>query len=220
MRVVNAENYDEPRDAISHDWIKILEEQDCEPVLIPNTLKNPVAFVERAGINALILSNGEDVQYRETADDCALSPGRDRTELVLLGWAVEENFPVLAVCRGLQLVNVFWGGKIIPDIEKVIPKALNHIATNHSIDIVDSVTLNFLKISKTEVNSYHRQGVSEETLGRDIVAFAKSCDGVIEGFYIPEKPIIAIQWHPERVGPIGFCQNGMVFHFLKKGPWW
>lgn len=226
MRVVSAEGYNEPRDAISHDWILMLKKKGWEPILIPNVLKDPVSFVKDVGIKAIIFSNGEDIHPSRyggciSATKYNYSLERDSTEFALLEWAHSQNIPIMAVCRGLQVVNVYFGGSIVHEIEKVVSSgSLRHVATTHDIEIIDPSTRNFFKKNKGRVNSYHRHGILGSNLGSGLVPFAKTADGVIEGFYALNKPVLAVQWHPERSGPEDFCQSDLILHFLKKGPWW
>jgi gamma-glutamyl-gamma-aminobutyrate hydrolase PuuD len=74
--------------------------------------------------------------------------------------------------------------------------------------------------SREQVNSYHNQGVTMKTLADSLHAFAVSGDGVVEGFYMEQKPLLGIQWHPERVGPDSFCQRELPVRFLHEGAWW
>ncbi|MBI4317876.1 MAG: gamma-glutamyl-gamma-aminobutyrate hydrolase family protein [Chloroflexi bacterium] len=227
MRVVDAEGYHEPRDAISHDWILFLRDLGCEPVLVPNLLANPVSFVERAGVHAMLLTNGEDVRRSRTGNDASVGSvgsvgpsNRDDTEFALLDWALGRNLPVLAVCRGLHLVNVYFGGSVVREIEQTVNGALNHVATLHNIQIIDATTRNSLKTEGGQVNSFHRHGISDSTLGDRLVPFAKASDEIIEAFYVADKPVLAIQWHPERPGPRDFCQRNLAVSFLMQGAWW
>ena len=90
----------------------------------------------------------------------------------------------------------------------------------HKIRIIDQVTKNYLSEDISYVNSYHNQGIFKFNMGKDLVPFAESIDGIIEGLYHKKFPILCIQWHPERNGPKNFCQEKMAINFLQNGPWW
>lgn len=223
MRVVDAASYSDPRDAISQDWINLLQDEGLDPVLIPNVLLDPVAFLRNANVKALILSNGEDihpvtrgVEGKGVDGDLA----RDKTESTLFSWCLENDLPVLAGCRGFQLVNVLQGGDLVDDINQKIPENVGHVATVHDVNIVAPIAPGLASASREQVNSYHNQGVTMETLADSLHAFALSEDGVVEGFYMEEKPLLGIQWHPEREGPDTFLQRELPVRFLHEGAWW
>lgn len=223
MRIVNAQGYDEPRDAISHDWINFLQAEGFTPLLVPNRLADPVGFVQRAGISALILSNGENVhpsRYNGSSSSRGCSPERDETEAQLLEWALATEQHVLAVCRGFQFVNVMQGGRLIDDIGKEVAGAVNHVATDHAVEITDPAVCERTGGNVGCVNSFHCQGVTDQTLGARLTTFARAGDGVIEGFYMQDHPVLGIEWHPERPGPDSYCQRKLAVQFLNEGAWW
>jgi gamma-glutamyl-gamma-aminobutyrate hydrolase PuuD len=223
MRVVDADAYRDPRDAISQDWIRLLQDEGLDPVLVPNVLSDPIAFVRNAGVKALILSNGEDVHPVTRGAEVTAACGdlaRDQTESKLLSWCLENDVPVLAVCRGFQLVNVLQGGALVGDINQEIPGNVGHVATVHNVDIVAPIVPGLVVPACELVNSFHNQGITMKTLADSLHAFALSGDGVVEGFYMKEKPLLGIQWHPERDGPDTFCQRSLPVQFLLEGAWW
>ena len=105
MRVTNAANYDEPRDAIAKDWYAYLEKifPDYNWLLLPNIEDKIVHYVERWQIDGFVFSGGEDIGSCTT---------RDNTELALFKYAQEQGLPILGVCRGFQILYTFLGGEI------------------------------------------------------------------------------------------------------------
>ena len=103
LRIVKAENYDETRDALSHDWPKLLEELGLVPIYIPNKLSDIMKYLSNFQINGLILSGG---------DNLGKDPERDDTEKELLQHAISKKIPTLGICRGLQLINEHFGGSL------------------------------------------------------------------------------------------------------------
>ena len=152
MRVVNAVRYFEPRDAISHDWIGLLTENDFEFVLIPNCGDQVNKFLQLNNIQALILSNGNDI-YDENAVVPLknVSEIRDFTERNILTWAKNNDIRTLGVCRGLQLINVIYGGTIEYGLGK------NHIGKTHRVKINDILTQKHFNTKSFMTNSYHNQ---------------------------------------------------------------
>ena len=106
LRVVDALNYVEKRDALSHDWPKLFDELELIPIFIPNILKNIQSFLDELSLNGIVLSGGDDIGEN---DD------RDKTENFLLKYAIDKKIPVIGICRGMQLINNYFGGKQIID---------------------------------------------------------------------------------------------------------
>jgi N5-(cytidine 5'-diphosphoramidyl)-L-glutamine hydrolase len=182
MRITDAEAYDEPRDSIAHDWISRLRDWRALPMLIPNGLADPCGYLDGLSPDLLILSGGEDPGN---------SPMRDETETALLAHAIENAIPVLGVCRGLQLMNLYFGGALTP--------VTDHVARNHGLAIDPA----WRKVYGREitVNSFHRLGVSDHGLAKPLSAFAWDPDGFIEGVCHRDFAVAGLMWHPERGEP-------------------
>ncbi|HZI60906.1 MAG TPA: gamma-glutamyl-gamma-aminobutyrate hydrolase family protein [Pyrinomonadaceae bacterium] len=129
---------------------------------------------------------------------------KDETDLLLIDAAERKQLPLLAICFGMQVLNVSRGGTLIQDIRSQLPEALKHEQgaprdrPSHSVKVGAGSNLN--EILKTEdllVNSHHHQAI--EMLGADLVETAWSPDGVIEAFEDPrpDRFVVAVQWHPE-----------------------
>ncbi len=129
---------------------------------------------------------------------------KDETDLLLIDAAERQQLPLLAICFGMQVLNVSRGGTLIQDIRSQLPEALKHEQggprdrPSHSVKVGAGSKLN--EILKTEdllVNSHHHQAI--EMLGADLVETAWSPDGVIEAFEDPrpDRFVVAVQWHPE-----------------------
>jgi len=220
MRVVQAAGYDEPRDAISHDWLAFLDEADLLPILVPNQLRDVRAFAQMHQASMLILTNGDDIHPALYGG--AGKPGvsyakeRDETELKLYAWAREIGLPILAICRGFQLVNIAQGGSLV-----YVKEARNsHVNVTHAVQICDSLFLDDMRTDLAQVNSFHNLGVIPSGLGRGLTPFAIAPDGLVEGFYCTQYPLLALQWHPERPGPMDYLQKNLALRFLREGSWW
>lgn len=151
-------------------------------------------------LDALVLTGGTDVDpARYGAAVCAttppLDPGRDETELALLDAALRRDRPVLAVCRGIQLVNVALGGTLHEHLA-------GHIAayapgTRHDVVLEPGSVLHKLHGDTASVNSLHHQAVDRP--GRDLVVTARAPDGVVEGVELLGRALLGVQWHPEHL---------------------
>lgn len=141
----------------------------------------------------------------------SVHPLRDGTDLLVLKIAEERRMPLLAICFGMQVWNVFRGGTLIQDIGSEVPKALKHEQgaprerPSHRIRILEKSRLGHLARSESAfVNSHHHQAL--DTVGRDLKAVAWSSDGIIEAFEDVREGGwgVGVQWHPE----IGWERDG------------
>ncbi len=174
-------------------------------------------------VSALVLSGGPDVHPRhynkpELVELCGeIDEHRDAMEFAVARAAIEMNMPVLGVCRGLQVLNVLFGGTLIPDIPKHMAAGSEHkervaiehrrmedADSMHAIEIESgSVFRNISRIYDGTINSAHHQAV--DALASLFTPSAYSPDGIVEAFEwgdasLGGKPfLLAVQWHPERM---------------------
>ena len=182
-RITNAHNYTELRDSISHDWITLLNLLDFIPILIPNQIKDVNLFLEEIGIDGIILSGGDNIGE---------FPERDHTEKKLIEYSMEKKLPLLGVCRGMQVINDFFGGK-----QEKNPLQ-THLKTKHKISLTN-LKFDFYNNNYTTVNSFHNNIITNESLAKSLTPFAIShSDGYIEGLMHNSLPIVGVMWHPER----------------------
>jgi len=211
MRVVNNDTYVDRRDALSMDWPEYLSSVLHNALIIPllNQPDRVKEIIKELKIAGIILSNGNN--WGEALE-------RDNTEIRIVEYCMEKNIPIFGVCRGFQVLNVFFGGSLetnLADIGKG-----NHVAVTHRVEIVNRAFTKLTKKAETEVNSYHNQGVIVEGLSKELRAFAVTCDGVVEGFFHPDRPVMAIQWHPERSNPVSSYDRHIIEQFFSKGDFW
>jgi len=184
-------------DALEQDYIKFFSSFKVDVIPIPNNLKNIEKFINTTKIDRIILSGGGDINpelYGQKAfPGQFLMPDRDNTELKLLKHSIKNKIPVLGICRGMQMINIFFGGTL----SKIIKNNPTHVNVTHAIDIIDD---KFKKIlgDKFSVNSFHNFTIKKSDIGFKLKPFAETAENMIEGFYIPNQPIYGIMWHPER----------------------
>ena len=165
------------------------------PVLIPPTI-NTTLYAK--SINGLLIPGGDDLNpfYYNEAEIFRVNPvskKRSDFEISLLQEVINLNKPVLGICYGMQLMNVFFGGLLYQDIDLQVSVEINHKKNYHMIVITEN---RFLKKGTFSVNSTHHQAIKE--LGRGLLAFAFSTDNLIEAFCKEDYPfLIGVQWHPE-----------------------
>ena len=165
-------------------------------------------------IDGVLLTGGGDVDpvfygadRHPTVQDA--EPGRDEFEIDLAKRALEADLPVLAICRGSQVLNVAAGGTLVQDIPSAVTTGLAHSVAEpkdslaHEIRIANDSRLHAALGSAVDsscacrVNSRHHQSVGQ--LGERLVASATAPDGVIEGIEAPDATFcVGVQWHPEN----------------------
>lgn len=165
---------------------------------------DPEWLAER--MDGLILSGGGDIHpafYGQVISGQAMSVDeqRDERERDLLHCFCKREKPVLGICRGLQVIDVFFGGTLFRELGT----ARLHENTVHTVITSESGSLREMFGKSLLVNSYHHQAI--RTLGRGLIVTAVSeADGVIEGIEHEELPITAVQWHAERM-IAGVCRD-------------
>ena len=178
------------------------------PVMIPRSV-NPGDIVKY--LDGLLLSGGEDVDphrynMQPVPESTRHDPERDEFEFGLVSTAIEYGIPILAICRGCQVVNVARGGTLVQHLSEV--DGFSHFETDehrsvrrHSVAVAaDSM----LKVAlgtdvdaegNVAVNSYHHQAIADPGNGLRIVAWAP--DGTVEAVESTQDRVLAVQWHPE-----------------------
>jgi putative glutamine amidotransferase len=148
-------------------------------------------------------------------------PRRDETDMMLLAAAEARRLPVLAICYGIQSLNVYRGGTLVQDIPTEVKGALKHMQgevfwrRSHSINITDDSLLAKIAGSTTiTVNSHHHQAI--DIVGRDLEPIAWAPDGVIESVINtrPDQFILGVQWHPEVSWQSDPFSQAIFQHFI------
>jgi putative glutamine amidotransferase len=168
------------------------------------------SIAELDDCDGLVLTGGPDVHpdfYGMAFDSlrCSIDAYRDTLEFELIKNAEKKKMPMLAICRGMQILNVAHGGTLIVDIPEDTDSEIPHQVAGedvfHPISIMENTLLHNLSESLFgNVNSNHHQAV--KVLAKDFVISALSPDGIIEAFEFADKSkpfLIAVQWHPERL---------------------
>jgi putative glutamine amidotransferase len=206
MRLAPAE-YGEQRDAIAHDWFGRLQPFGITVLPIPNILEDAANYARRFEVSRLLLSGGDDLGPLRGEPGGPTPTPRDRTEFALMDWAFAEGIPILAVCRGLQVANVYFGGGLTRNLVMEVPGEC-HRATSHTVYLEDGDTI--------QVNSFHNEGVLAHQVAPNFNVFARSAGGVVEGLTHQTKLLTAIQWHPERLSPCFDFDNALLTRWLEK----
>ena len=201
-----------PLFAISQIYVRAVELGGGAPVVIPPYVEEARlrAIFER--LDGLILSGGGDILPALFGEEDSgllwfVDERRDWTELALTRWALEEGLPLLAICRGVQVLNVAAGGTLIQDIPTQVPDALSHSSVAgrpkdvvaHTVEVAAGSRLaKLVGAGEIGVNSAHHQAA--QVVGADLVITARAPDGIIEGLETLNHPFcVGVQWHPEAM---------------------
>jgi gamma-glutamyl-gamma-aminobutyrate hydrolase PuuD len=213
-RVVHHDAYPEVRDAVSQEWSSRLARWDLLTVHVPNVVDDADRWLTGTGTALLVLSGGDDVGPVVTdglprhGAATALDE-RDRTEVALFEAAVRSGLPVLAVCRGAQLVNWRLGGRTTRVDDGW------HVATTHEVTVVaDGAGLR--RGQRLAVNSFHDNVIGPDDLAPPLRATAVADDGTVEAFILPGQRLVGIQWHPERPMPAPDGDDAIVAALLAR----
>ncbi len=152
--------------------------------------------------DGLFLTGGEDVDparyhERDRGECGAVCQWRDTIELRLCESFVRQKKPIFGICRGIQILNVFFGGNLVQDLEA--DKGIIHpYGAGHALATLSGSWLRGAFGETFTVNSYHHQAL--ERLGEGLTATAWSAGGkIVEAVEHEELPVFAVQWHPERM---------------------
>lgn len=215
--------YDQRRAGIfllRQDYLRSVETAGGLPlVLAPGRPADAPELLGR--LDGLVLTGGSDVDPALYGEERHPKIGqvireRDDFELALAREALERDLPLLAICRGHQVLNVATGGTLIQDIPFQISRAVDHDPererweTAHEVSLLPGTRLRALiGRDRVAVNSFHHQAVKD--LGRSLRVSARSLtDGVVEGIEAPDRRFaLGVQWHPE-----GFWNQKESFHVL------
>ena len=192
-------------------YLEGLEEAGMLPLILPLTDDEEDLAQLMDMCDGFLFTGGHDVSpevYGETPLEglIAACEGRDRMEAIVLRKAIEEDKPLLGICRGIQYVNAALGGTLYQDLDLQHPSDIEHHQQPpydvpiHEVTVLkESPLYACLQKEQLGVNSYHHQAIKD--LAPDLKEMAVSPDGLIEAVYLPGHRFLwAVQWHPEFFG--------------------
>jgi putative glutamine amidotransferase len=201
---------DTSRVRLTAAYVTALESAGLIPLIIPPLSSASAAAAIMDSVSGLVLTGGEDVdpaRYGEKRHEKvrSINAARDATEAALIQEAKARGKPVLAICRGIQILNVALGGTLVQDIQSQCNTTIAHDedsprdARSHEISVEPgSLIAKAVGTEHLTVNSFHHQSVKRVADGMRVTA--RSPDGVIEGIESTEDWwVMAVQWHPEEM---------------------
>jgi putative glutamine amidotransferase len=196
---------------VNSAYLHAVQQAGGVPVVLPPQLS--AASLERLarGLDGLLLTGGGDIDptvFGEAPHPTVyeVAPARDTLELSAVRFALERRLPILAICRGAQLLNVALGGTLFQDVASDPGTQIQHgqleprDQPTHKVQVkAGSRLAETLGTDELEVNSMHHQAV--KALGRGLAAVAWAPDQIIEGLELTDASrfVLGVQWHPEEL---------------------
>ncbi|UJF16667.1 gamma-glutamyl-gamma-aminobutyrate hydrolase family protein [Jeotgalibaca sp. MA1X17-3] len=202
------------------NFVEGLQEAGASPLILPvGNEENAKNYVHL--IDGLLLTGGHDVDparyHTEPHRNLqATFPQRDSFDLALIDAAIKKGIPILGVCRGMQILNVYFGGTLYQDLESEYgDNLIQHVQKTvfnfpiHKIQVEKNSYLSTILGEEAFVNSFHHQAV--KVVGDGLHIVAKTSDGIIEALESsnPDMDILALQWHPETM--LHDSKTGRIF---------
>ena len=195
--------WDVPAALIPLAYVEAIERAGGRPLLVPPSEEGVAETLD--AVDGLLFSGGSDIDPAEYgheahAETVGVRPERDRGELALLSAALERDMPVLAVCRGSQVLNVARGGDLVQHLPEVVGdekhKHTPGVFADHEVEVRGDSRLGSLLGPRAPVKSHHHQGFGR--VGEGLVETAWADDGTLEALEDPSQRFaVGVLWHPE-----------------------
>ncbi|MDL2221528.1 gamma-glutamyl-gamma-aminobutyrate hydrolase family protein [Parabacteroides sp. OttesenSCG-928-N08] len=213
-RIGISANRKEGMSCIAETYVNALLRAGCAPVLIPvmSDLAALTTIVE--SLDGLLMSGGGDINPLLVNEEPIpqlqdIDTLRDQYDFILIRLAANRQLPMMGICRGLQLINIAFGGSIYQDIySQASGELLKHSQkmpreqASHTVYIEPEISSSLFEgvEQKLYVNSFHHQAI--DRAAPEFIVTGRSSDGLIEAIEHREKPIFGVQWHPEAMTPV------------------
>ena len=185
-------------------YVQAIEGAGGRPLLVPPSENGVEETLDV--VHGLIFSGGSDLDpgtygHEPHPETKGIAPERDRAELALLQAALARDLPVLAVCRGSQVMNVALGGDLVQHLPEVVGDEKHRHTpgefSDHDVDLEPGTRLASLLGDRAPVKSHHHQGFGR--LGEGLQEAARAEDGTLEAIEDPQRRFaLGVLWHPEE----------------------
>jgi putative glutamine amidotransferase len=207
--VLETSRHRQPEISMYAAYASILERLGLTSVLVtPVHTKGSLRRLARLCCG-MVLTGGEDIDpacygAEPIPELEPVNKARDVAELQMVELALEEEIPILGICRGCQLLNVSFGGTLYQDLDRERPGALRHSQRepwgmrSHRAEVEpDSLLGRMLDMPVLEINSFHHQAIRD--VGDGLRVVARADDGLVEAVEaVDHRWVLGVQWHPER----------------------
>ncbi|MBQ8214606.1 MAG: gamma-glutamyl-gamma-aminobutyrate hydrolase family protein [Clostridia bacterium] len=212
---------------VQNSYICAIERSEGLPVLLPYVAREETVEQFVSFCNGIFFTGGADIEPRRYGEKIkstcgSIKPYRDELEFKVLKKAIAQKKPILAICRGIQLVNVALGGTLYQDISTEIQTELLHRQTepknmpSHEVNVMENTPLHELVggAGRITANSFHHQAI--KNLGEGLAVMATADDGMVEAVYLQNGQYLrAYQWHPERLCDIDEDNRRIFADFIE-----
>jgi putative glutamine amidotransferase len=185
-------------------YVRAVEEAGGRALLVPPSTEGVEETLD--ALDGLLLSGGADLDPASYGAEAhpetdGVRPQRDRAELALLEGALARDMPVLAVCRGSQVLNVACGGDLVQHLPEVVGheghKEVPGVFADHEVEVLPETKLSDVVGGQAPVKSHHHQGFGR--LGEGLREAARAEDGTVEAIEDPTRRFaLGVLWHPEE----------------------
>lgn len=197
---------------VNRAYVNAIENSGGTLIMLANNMESEELDNLLSFVDGVLLPGGSDVDPNLYGQDKKEYTGdsdnyRDIMESELIEKALAKKLPILAICRGLQILNVKLGGSLHQDVMKEMRGSINHDRHSeptryflaHKVSLKEGCLLKkIIDKDEIEVNSLHHQGIN--ILGNGLVVSATAPDGLVEGVEMPDYPfLLGVQWHPEEL---------------------
>lgn len=190
QRVLERPDRGETWDCIDQRLVVLVQSMGNVPVLLSNAIESVPEYIKDINVGGIMLSGGNDLSTVPGGTDT--STLRDRFETTLLDYFSKHKLPVFGICRGLQMLNCYFGGTLIADC--------SHVAKPHEVAPTAYAPTQWIR--PFIVNSFHSWTIPPAALGPHLVPLAVATDETIEAARHSTLPIAGVMWHPEREDPV------------------
>ena len=196
---------------VNDAYVRALQAAGLVPLIVPPSLEEDEVRALVHGVAGIVLTGGEDVDpgmYGAERHPATQTPhtGRDATERALVIAARDARRPILAICRGIQMLNIALGGTLVQDLPTERPGTIRHARADAADQRVHGITVQAgsrlaaaLGTKQFDANSMHHQAV--DRIAETLRATAHASDGIIEGVEAANADwwVLGVQWHPEEL---------------------
>jgi putative glutamine amidotransferase len=194
-------SYGERRDALDQRWIALCNAVGLWPTVAPNNLELVRGLVVTTDFDGILFTGGNTL-HNYGGD----APERDELERFLLSWSIKKAIPALGVCRGMQLIQDYFGNQLSP--------VTDHVDAYHELSVRENCRLSSEIKNLGLVNSYHHLGST--AVGGGLIAIARAKDGVVEAVEHRLRPIYGVMWHSEREAPLKEAELALFKKIFKE----
>jgi len=211
---------------VHHYFPELIVKNGGIPIIIPFSNLNISSEIMEV-CDGIILTGGHDIDPEYYKQDPHPKIGetialRDEMEIKLVKEAHKRNIPILGICRGMQLINIAFGGTLIQDINSQIVNPIKHLQENKFEDVTHYISIDknsmlaeLIGGEQVKVNSFHHQAI--DLLAVEFTISATASDGIIEAIeYRGNTFILGVQWHPESLIEVNPQMNNLFKFFMSK----